>query len=200
MSDSRNNKYIYAPKIVVSEANAEEGRRLHDQNVRSAPASSENVVVNPSLEIRSTTADINDLLARFNADPTIRAAARSSAPPTGLYENYTHPSVSNVSVSISSSSNTSVRSTPSRNTIVYNPSVTATPENYEAAGREFKQLLANAPKPDEHPNQSIRIAPSITFTGRTINLADYLRDNNLSDQSASSSNNEAQDNSTTYRR
>lgn len=64
-----------------------------------------------------------------------------------------------------------------KNTIVYNPTVFATGNNFKEANEEFKQVLDAAPKPGDFPGRVV-VAPRFVVPGVTINVADLLEQYN----------------------
>lgn len=55
-----------------------------------------------------------------------------------------------------------------KNTFFYNPHIDLDHLSPDEAAKKISDTLKNAPKPSDHPNQNVTVAPKFNMTGRNL--------------------------------
>ena len=77
-----------------------------------------------------------------------------------------------------------------KKTIVYDPKIVVTEENYEEARKQFiEDAMKNAPKPDEYLEKNVVVKPKLEYVGKTINLSNLLTQYGINKPESNQSNN-----------
>jgi hypothetical protein len=171
-TDTTSRTTTYAPRIVVTENHAALGRQLFQEILQDAPRGP-HTTVSPTLEIRSGI-EVSRLLSSSSSSQA------DAKPVTGRYETFAHPSVQNVTTTVTP--RPSVTHHPSKEyahlnvggmrlTVTESPSASSQPA--PARSRRPNNTIVYAPTVT-HIGQSYNVVSTSEYVGQTINLDDLL--------------------------